>query len=255
ITRPTLRYSLRSAKIDPGDLASSAPFKSDQLKSVASTGELEMRNGKLWLRANLASAEGTLAEIPYRNLRGEIAWSSESLVFKTVVLQALGGTLRAGGSWETADDNSLRLALEPNIDTVDLRALSKGPLAVIEAHVDGRLTLKGKFRAAGKNASSTAQALSGAGEALVRGGVLKDINPPRLALARLGARGAPRRMPPRVAALVGGKHMPFESLAGNFTVQDGRAYSKNLVVTTADYTAGAEGYVGLDKSLQWDGLL
>ena len=38
-------------------------------------------------------------------------------------------------------------------------------------------------------------------------------------------------------------------------MQDGRAYSKNLVVTTADYTAGAEGYVGLDKSLQWDGML
>ena len=255
ITRPVLRYSLRSAKIDPGDLASSAPFKSDQFKSLAGAGELGLRNGKLWLRANVASAEGTLAEIPYRNLRGEVAWSPESLAFKNVVFQALGGTLRAGGSWETADDNSLRFALEPNIDTVDLRALSKGPLAFIEEHLAGRLTLKGKFRAAGKTASSIPQALSGAGEAQVRGGVLKDINLPRLVLAQLGVRGAPRRMPPRVAALAEGQHMPFESLAGNFTVQDGRAYSKNLLITSADYTAGAEGYVGLDKSLQWDGML
>jgi uncharacterized protein YhdP len=255
VARPTLRYSLRSAKIDPGDLSSSAPFKSDQLKSVASTGELGLRNGKLWLHASLASAEGTLAEIPYRNLRGEIAWSPEALIFKNVVFQALGGTVRAGGSLETADDNSLRLAVEPNIDTVDLRALSKGPLAGVEEHLEGRLTLKGKFRAAGKNASSLPLGLAGAGEAQVRGGVLKDINLPRLVLAQLGIRGASRRLPPRVAAQAEGRHTSFESLAGTFTVQDGRAYSKNLLVSAADYTAGAEGYVGLDKSLQWDGVL
>jgi uncharacterized protein YhdP len=255
IMRPALRYSLRSAKIDPGDLASSTAFKHDQLRSVASTGELGFQNGKPSLRANIASGEGTLSDVPYRSLRAEIVWSPQSLAFKNVAFQALGGTLRGGGSWETADDNSLRLGLEPSIDSADLRGLSKGPLSAVQEFIDGRLSLKGKFRSAGKNVSSLPQGLAGAGEAQVRGGVLKDINLPRLVLSQLGLRGAPRRMAPRVAALAEGKDMPFESLAGNFTLQDGRAYSKNLLLSTADYTAGAEGYVGLDKGLEWDGVL
>jgi hypothetical protein len=255
IMRPVLRYSLRSRKIDPGDLASQTAFKRDQLRAVASTGELGFQNGKPWLRANIASGEGTLADIPYRNLRAEIVWSPQSLAFKNVLLQALGGTVRGGGSWETADDNSLRIGLEPNIDSADLRGLSKGPLSAVAEYVDGRLSLKGKFRAAGKNVSSLPQGLAGAGEAQLRGGVLKDINLPRLVLTQLGLRGAPRRMAPRIAALAEGKNMPFESLAGNFTLQDGRAYSKNLLVSAADYTASAEGHVDLDKSLEWDGVL
>ncbi len=253
--RPALRYSLRSAKIDPGDFGPSTAFKRAQLRSVASTGELGIQNGKPWLRANIASGEGTLSDIPYRSLRAEIVWSPQSLAFKNVMLQALNGTVRGGGSWETAADNSLRLGLEPNIDSADLRGLSKGPLSAVAELLEGRLTLKGKFRADGKNVSSLPQGLAGAGEAQVRGGVLKDINLPRLVLAQLGLRGAPRRMAPRIAALAEGKHMPFESLAGNFSLQGGRAYSKNLLVSAADYTASAEGHVDLDKSLEWDGVL
>ncbi len=255
LAKPVFRYSLRSAKIDPGDLTSSAPFKRDVIKSVASAGEILIRNGRPSLRANIASAEGTLAEIPYRNLRGEIAWSPQSLAFKNIALQALGGTLRGAGSWETGDNDSLRLALEPSIDAVDVRGLSRGPFSGLREHLDGRLTLKGRFRSDADNVSALALAASGAGDAQVRNGTLKDINLPRLVLSQIGFRGAPRRLPPRAAVLAEGKNTPFESLSANFTVQEGRAYSKNLTLVAADYTIAAEGSVGIDKSLQWDAVL
>jgi len=253
IANPALRFSLRSAKLRPGDLNAATFSKSDELRSFAGSGELAIRNGKPWLRANVASAEGTVADFPYRNLRGEITWTPAALDFKNLALQTLGGNVRATGSWDAADGKALRLALEPNIEGLDLKLLSKQKMLGLENYFDGRFFLKGKFRAAGKNASAIPQGLAGAGETHIQTGALKTFNLLRLVLAR--SLGAQRTWPQRFVALAERKDTPFETLGATFTIQDGRAYSKNLILSAAEYSIAGEGSVGLDKSLQWQALL
>ncbi|HTM07429.1 MAG TPA: AsmA family protein [Verrucomicrobiae bacterium] len=256
VSQPVLRYSMRSPMLKPADFGASAVFRSDEMKAFASTGEISLREGKPWLRGGVSSSEGTLTSVPYRNLRGDIVWGPSTFSFKNVALQTLSGSIRAAVSWDTAADNSVRLSAEPNIETVELKTLLKRKIPGLEEYLDGRLSLKGTFRAAAKNISALPQALAGAGETQIRGGALKDFNLLRLVLVRVvDLHGSPRRWPQPLATLAERKDTPFETLTANFTVQGGRAYSKNLLLSAANYAIGGQGSVGLDKTLQWDALL
>jgi hypothetical protein len=254
LSNPTVHYSLRSVKFEPAEIRSPIASKDDEMKSLASAGDFGLRNGKPWLRANVVSGEGKLADLPYRNLRGEIAWTPETFEFKNLILQTLGGSVRGGGSWEETQGNSVRMAIEPSIDGVDLKSLFKQKHLGLEDHLDGIFSLKGKFRSAAKTASNVPQELTGAGETQIRGGALKDFNLLRLVLAQIFG-GSPRRWPQRIAPLAERKDTPFEALTGNFTIQERRVYSKNLRLSAADYSVEAEGSVGLDKSVQWNATL
>ncbi|MGH8515768.1 MAG: hypothetical protein ACREV8_17860, partial [Gammaproteobacteria bacterium] len=121
LSQPTFRYSLRSAKLNLGDLTPAAAYKADEMKSLAGSGELLLKDGKILVRGQLSSAEGTVQKVAYRNLRGEAAWSPGVVTFKNFSFQALKGNFRANGAWETAGQNSFKLALEPGIESVDFR--------------------------------------------------------------------------------------------------------------------------------------
>jgi hypothetical protein len=125
LSQPALRYSLRAVKLKPNDFLSSPFSKGDEMKSVGSTGDLVWKDGKPSLRASVASAEGILTELPYRNLRGEIFWSPAALGLKNVSFQTLNGNVRAAASWDTAAENSLRMAIEPNIESIELKTFLK----------------------------------------------------------------------------------------------------------------------------------
>lgn len=256
LSEPVLRYTLRAARLRPGDFTSAA-YKDDEMKALAGAGELAVRDGRVAARASLTSADGALADVPYRNLRGDAAWSPAGLSLKNVSFQALGGAVRGGGSWETAADNSLRLALDAGVESMDVSALLARKFPGFEDRLDGRLSLKAQLRGESKNSSGLPAALEGAGEAQVRSGALKDLNLVRLALARLsGLPGMSRmRAPPRFAALAERRDTPFDSLTATFTVREGRAASKDLLLSAPEYSLAAEGSIGVDKSMRWEATL
>ena len=257
LSHPALRYSLRSAKLNLADLTSAAAYKSDEMKSLASAGELQIRDGKILLHGNVSSAEGTLQEVPYRNLRGEVTWSPASLSFKNLSFQAMNGNFRATGSWETGTEDSLRLVLDPNIESMDLKALLAQKFPRFKDHIDGQLNFKAKLRAESKNISALPESVEGEGETQLRSGSLKDFNLMQLVLSKVS--GLPGmgnlRIPPRFTALAQRKDTPFDSLTATFTIKQGRIYSKDLFLSTPDYSISADGSIGLDKSMKWNGTL
>jgi hypothetical protein len=257
LSRPALDFSLGSAVLHLGDLTAGAAYKKDEMKSLASAGVLQLKDGKIFVRGNVQSAEGTLQDVPYRNLRGEVVWSASSLGFKTLSFQAMSGNLRASGSWERGPENSLRLALTPNIESIDLKALLARKFPGFKDHVDGRLSLKAKLTAESKNVSGLPESIIGDGEAVIHNGSLNDFNLMQLVLSKIsGVPGMSRmRVPPRFTALTERKDTRFDSLSGTFTIRQGRIYSHDLLFSTADYSVSADGSIGLDKSMKWDATL
>jgi hypothetical protein len=63
------------------------------------------------------------------------------------------------------------------------------------------------------------------------------------------------RFPPRFAALTRKKETPFDSLSATFALKQGRIYSKDLLLSTADYSIGADGSIGLDKTMKFNATL
>jgi len=255
--QPTLRYSLRSAKLNLGDLTSAAAYKADEMKSLAGSGELLLKDGKFFGRGNLSSAEGTVQKVAYRNLRGEAAWIPGAVTIKNFSFQALNGNFRANGAWETDGQNSFKLALEPGIESVDLKALLAQKFPRFKERIDGQLNFKAKLRAESKTLEALPKSLAGQGETQLRNGSLKDFNLMQLVFANVsGLPGiAKLRVPARFAALAQNKDTTFESLTATFAVKQGRIYSKDLLLSTADYNITADGSIGLDETMKWDATL
>jgi uncharacterized protein involved in outer membrane biogenesis len=256
-TRPTLRFTLRSPRLNLADVGGAGAAKGDEMKSLLSAGELQIRDGKAMLRGNLSSPEGTLQEVPYRNLRGEIAWSQNSLSFKNLSFQALSGSFRSNGSWERGTENSQRLLLDPNIEAVDLKALLAQKFPKFKDHIEGHLNFKARLRAESKDSSALLESTEGEGETQLRNGALKDFNLAQLVLSKVtGLPGMPNlRIPPRFAALAQRRDTPFDTLTGSFTIKQGRIYSKDLLLSTPGYSITADGSIGLDKSMKWNATL
>jgi hypothetical protein len=63
------------------------------------------------------------------------------------------------------------------------------------------------------------------------------------------------RLPPSLAALIERRDTPFDSLRTNFTLEQKRIRTDNLVITTPEYTMTGAGWIGFDRSTNWNGLL
>lgn len=254
---PRLRYNLRSPRLVPADLPGVSAPKGDELRGLNGAGELRVVDGKVSGRANLSSTEGNFQEIPYRNLRGEFAWSPTSASFKNVSFQAMNGSGRGSGSWEAGADGSLRVALDPNIESMDLKTLLSQKFPRFKDHVEGRLDLKAKLKADSRNISTLPESLQGDGEMQIRNGALKDFNLVELVLSRMSKLpgGANMKIPARHQELAQRKDTPFDNFSGTFTVKQGRIATQDLVLSTPEYSINAAGSFGLDKSMKWKATL
>lgn len=259
LSRPVLRYSLRSAKLDLADLLGPSAYKSDQLRNLQSAGELQMGPEETALRGNLSSAEGTFQEIPYRNLKANVTWSPKEMGFQNLTLQALGGTLRVSGAWERGKGTPQRLAINPTIESVDLKPLMAKKFPNFRDHLEGHLDFKAKLRAESREGSALQEGLEGEGEAFIRKGALRDFNLVQQVLSRvIGLPGISNLISSRVASrypFLKRRDTPFDTLEAFFNIGKGQIHTRRLFLSTPDYSIEGKGSTGFDKTIKWKASL
>jgi hypothetical protein len=119
----------------------------------------------------------------------------------------------------------------------------------------GALELRGQFSGANPIAAGGASKLAGTGEALISNGLIKDFN----LIAEVFVRGnrilSSSRLPPGLAALVNRPDTSFDMFKGSFKLDPQRLSTDNLLLSTPDYTITGAGWVALDRTTRWNGLL
>ncbi len=259
LLEPRLLYRLRSPDLDFGDLpiiGASAPVR---LKSVNGVGEIYLDNDRWRLNGSIASPHGELGTFPYRELRADIDLSASGLGFNNVSARTLNGVFRAEGYWSAATDRAQRLQFAAQVDGVELSALMGQLLPPLRDRFEGQLTGKGSFHITGADDAEAKDSLAGSFETSIQRGVIRDFNlVSQLLLRGSGAAvtaASISRLPPSFAALVKRRNTPFESLKANFTVDQKRIFTDNLIITTPDYTVTGAGSMAFDRSTNWNGAI
>jgi hypothetical protein len=256
---PRLLGTLRSPDLLLADLPVLGGGPPVRLKNVSGAGEFFFENDQWTLTASVTSPAGDLNQLPFRDLRADIALSTAGLRFKNLWARTLNGELRSEGRWATAAGNGFRLEFFSGIDSVDMRALLAQLFPPLKDRFEGRLNGQGWFEATNSDQSGIKDALKGSGEVAVQQGTIKDFNLiSQLLLKGSGttvSAASTARLSAGLAALASRPDTPFESLTGNFNIDQRRVFSENLVFTTPDYTISAAGSIGFDRSTQWNGLL
>jgi hypothetical protein len=57
-----------------------------------------------------------------------------------------------------------------------------------------------------------------------------------------------------LAELVARRHTPFDILKANFTLEEQRLRTDDLILVTPDYTITGAGWVGFNRTTKWNGL-
>lgn len=256
---PTVTYRLQSAELNLADLPWLSPSPPVRLVNMNANGEIQLQKEQLVMTGSVTAPQGTLNDFRFRNLRADVVLTAMGLTFKNLSARVLNGGLRSDGYWASAGEHGQQIEFSSQVNALEIRALVEQLLPPLTGKLDGQLNGHAQFDAATADGVSIKDALKGSGEASVHQGVIKDFNlVSQLLLRGSGASvssSSASRLPPGFAGLVNRQDTPFDSLKANFTVEQKRVRTENLVITTPDYTITGVGWIGFDRSTQWNGLL
>ncbi|MFQ5541580.1 MAG: AsmA-like C-terminal region-containing protein, partial [Candidatus Binatia bacterium] len=259
-TEPTIRYLLRSPKLNLMDVTNLPQHKSDWIKKLTSVGEFNLKNGDPSIRSHLSLGEGSLQGMSYKDLKGDITWRPDRLGIRSLTFQALGGSLRGSGAWERKDGKKSRLIFNPTIRRMDLKALLSHLSPEFSGRVEGSVNLEAKLSGQGEDWASIKRTVQGKGKAEVQDGALKDFNLVKGVLS--GITGLPgvekltsSRLSPRYATIFNRRDTPFDTLEASFGIGGERISTEDLLLATPDYKIQGEGRVGFDKAMRWNAML
>jgi len=252
-------YRLRSANLDLSDLPELSFSESARLKDVTASGELRAPNGVPVIKGSIASTEGSLQDTTYRNLRAEFAWAPSGVSVKNLSLQALGGTLRADGSWVFGGEELQQFAWASQMESMNLRDVLAQRLPQLKDRLDGQLNLRGQLDAMARKNVTLRESLKGSGETVVLRGTLRDFNLIAEIFRKGGGASAPTRLSSRLSEvltdLLARRDTPFDTLKASFTIDQQRIRSGNLLLSTPEYDILFAGWIAFDRTTRWNGLL
>jgi hypothetical protein len=258
LATPSLTCEIRSANLQLADLADFPVAKSDRLQNVRLVGEIAVENGSPLVRGELSSPQGILQDLPYGDLRGQIAWSAEKISLKDFSLGALNGTWRSRDLSITAAEKSQHLKLYPQVSSVDLQALLTRKFPQFKDRIDGQLNFQGEFNAEAHNGAMKPGSLKGSGETQVRRGTLKDFNLVSLLMSRIGSAGGSPvslQLSPSLSELAKSKDTSFETLEAQIVLDQEVLRADNLRLSTDEYMINAAGWMMPDQTTRWNGML
>ena len=249
LSRPTLHYSVQSELLNLADITGDAAYRADSLSNVTSEGSAGLTKGVLSVRGHLASSNGRLRGIGYRNLQGRIDLTGGNLKVDRLGVETLGGKIRGDGALTSRNGQGFDFALNPTAEQLDLRSLlSLLPNGATDS-ISGRMNLKGRFRSTGEDWAAMVRNLGGRGSVTLDKGVLGKFNPVRGVLTAMDAVDGIDKIDsagPAYIPLVRGDRASFKSIEGTFNVKKGRIRSNDLLLISDQYSIVGRGWASHD---------
>ena len=225
------------------------------IRNLVAKGEFQAQAPVPTLSAAIRSPDGMLENISYQDLRADIEWSPARTQIKQLSLRTLNGTIQSEASWTANDARSYSFVWSPHVEAIELSGLLKQKFPLLKNRFGGALELRGQFSGSSIPDSNSIHALSGTGVAQISNGMIKDFNLLAQIFGRSNGNSAPSRLPAALASLVNRADTPFDVFKGTFKLDPQRLSTDNLLLSTPDYTITGAGWVAMDRSTRWNGLL
>jgi AsmA protein len=249
----TFTYKLSTPEISPADFQSSLPEdrKEDVIKNLSSEGTLSALDGALTFRGKLASTQGKLYKIDYKDLGTNLVLENKIATIRNLRLNALNGSLQAEGEY-AFNSATPRFSIVSKAQGLDLRELYRSVDPKSTRDIQGRLNADMKVSGSGKEWNEIKPSLRGQGQAEVLQGALLDFNIADNVLSSItGIPGLTSLINPQIRKkypeTFEAKDTQFKELKGLFDLADARINIKDLRIAAADYTVQGNGWVDFEK--------
>ncbi len=253
LDRPTLHYSLHSDLLNLGDVTGDAADRAHSFSDVVHEGSAELHEGVASARGYLASTSGQVGGTAYENLQSLVHWTRGALTVRQLAVETLGGTIHGHGALTSRNGQGFDIEMHPAVEGLD----ANGLLALFPHYpadwINGRVSLQGHFQSTATDWPSFVRNLNGQGRMTLDKGVLADFNPVRGVLATLDAVQGIDRIDaagPAFLSLVRDDRISFESVAGRFTIRQGKVRSDDVRLVSNDYSIVGKGSLDPDGQVE-----
>ena len=257
----TLTYRLSTPEIWPADFQAALPEdrKTDVIKNLSSEGTLSAQDGALRFRGKLASTQGTLYKVDYKDLGTNLTLENKIASIQNLRLNALNGSLQAEAQY-AFNSATPRFSFVSKAQGLDLRELYRSVDSKSTRDIQGRLNADMKISGSGKEWNEIKPSLRGQGQAEVLQGALLDFNIADNVLSSVtGIPGLTSLINPQVRKkypeTFEAKDTQFKELKGQFDLADARMNIKDLRIAAADYTVQGNGWVDFEKRADFQAVL
>jgi hypothetical protein len=220
---------------------------------------LGAKNGALAFQGKIASTQGTLYKINYRDLSTSMALENNVADIRNLRVNALNGSLQVEG--EYAFNNPVpRFSLAAKVQGLDIPELYRSFDPKAARDIQGRLNADMKVSGSGKKWEEIKPGLRGQGQAEVLQGALLNFNIAEGVLSGItGIPGLSSFISPQVRKkypeTFEAKDTEFKELKGLFTLADARMNVKDLRMTAADYTVQGNGWADFNRRVDFQSVL
>jgi len=244
-------YALKADDVKLAQFVPSRPAN-EELRHLAVSGNAEQSGGATEITAQLNSAAGLVANVPYQNLSLAADYTGQQAKIRSLTLNAFGGTI--------AGDADATLGAQPafaatiNTTNIDLQQALTAQKAKLADSLRGALTGKVKVSGRGSKFDEIKPTLQGSGQIAIKDGKLIGINLGAEALNKVkGIPGIETLVSSNVIArhpsLFKDRDTELKQASLSFVLQGPRMTTHDLTVASIDYTLLGDGWLDMDKNI------
>ena len=249
----TAAYTAESPEIWPSDFSAAAQDNKDVIQNLKLEGNVETENNKLKGKSILSSPKGILGKSEYTNLQANLTLDGNLLKVDNYKVQAFGGTMEGSGAYDYSEPVPKFTLISKN-QSIDLTSLLGSTLASAPKNVKGKLNCDMTMSGKGKNWQEIKSALSGEGAMEVKDAAMLDVNIAQNVLSGLsGLAGFASILAPNLnekyPKLFQTQNTSFNEMKSNLAIKEGKINFNNMVASSSDWSAKADGWFDLNQTL------
>ena len=257
----TLTYKMSTPELWPADYtaALSEERKTDVVRNLRSEGKLTAAGADIVYQGRLSSADGTLYNVPYKDLEASLALAENIANIQSLRVRAMSGQVQLQGEYAFQDPTP-RFSMKTKADGIDVKELYTALDAKAERDIQGRLNADMKLSGAGKSWEQIKPSLRGRGQAEVVQGVIYNFNIAESALTGItGIPGLTNVLSPslrkKYPETFTAKDTEFKELKALLDVADGRINVKDLRMSAADFVVRGDGWADFNRKVDFRSTL
>ncbi|MBI2230267.1 MAG: AsmA family protein [Deltaproteobacteria bacterium] len=257
----TLSYKISTPELWPADYQAglSEERNTDVIKNLTSEGQLAVQDSGVSFQGKLNSGQGTLYKVGYKNLEANLSVANRVATIRSLRVTALNGSVQGEGEYAFKDP-APQFSFASKMQGVDLKELYAALSPKAERDIRGKLNGEMKISGSGQKWDELKQSLRGQGEAEVVQGALLNFNLADGAMSGItGMPGLANMINPRLRKkypeTFAAKDTEFKEMKAQFDLSDGRVNVKNLSIAAADYSVQGNGWVELERRVNFRATL
>jgi len=248
-------YDLTSAELHLSDMSKTAT-KGEVFKDIKIAGKI---NADGTQSADISSSKGKVSKVNYKKLNGTATLKDGVIDFNHFKFDFLNAKFSSRGTFDLSGDVP-KFQMKTELTGVSVTELAKTFLNPTKYPLVGVSSIKLVFKGVGKGWEEISKTIEGKGSVEIKEGGIKNVNIADSVVK--GITGVPGLtnfisddIKDKHPSVFRSRDTKFYNFSSPITINDGKVNMDNINIKTKAYEVNGKGYVGLDGSMNMNGVV